>query len=69
MPLFLCFQSSYLSCIYYLEVMFSLGCTVLCLLWGGVLNWCWSVPISRKKRKRCSHHECRARAKARVPKF
>jgi len=29
MPLFCCFQSSYL------EVMFSLGCTVLCLLWGG----------------------------------
>ncbi len=36
---------------------------------GGVLNWCWSVPISRKKRKRVSHRERRARAKARVPKF
>jgi len=34
---------------------------------GGVLNW--SVPISRKKRKRVSHRERRARAKARVPKF
>jgi len=34
-----------------------------------MLNWSWSVPISRKTRKRCSHRERHARAKARVPKF
>ena len=51
MHLFLYFQSSYLSCIYILEVMFSLGRTVLCLLWGGVLNWCWSSPSAARRER------------------
>lgn len=51
MPLFFCFQSSCLYCIYYLEVMFSLGCIVLCLLWGGCSTGVGQSPSATRRKR------------------
>ena len=46
-----------------------LHCQLKCLVSAVRGVFSWSVPISRKKKRKCSHRERRARVKARVSKW